>query len=272
MSLKTMAGSGMSMLLLLSAPSPARAVQIVPVPEQSRQWDLPPHVHFDMLLHEVLWDIAIIGLLLALLAICFLFAYRRRSPDEVGRLQKLSPQAALGWLVIPVALFLADDIFLFAKGWELHKQYREVPKNAYEIRVTGAMWSWTYTYPNEVETYGELRVPVGTPILLRMSSEDVVHSHFIQQYRVTEDLMPGRVTYMWFLPDEIGEYVVTCREYCGPGHSMMYGKVMVMAGEDFNAWLVAEGGGGESSAAPEIMTSTAATPAVANAGARGYGR
>lgn len=225
---------------LLFMPTSGSAVQVVPVPEQSRQWDIPPHVHFDELLHEVFWDITIIGVLLALVAAYFLFAYRRKSPEETGKLPRLSPQAAMGWLIIPVALFMADDIFLFAKGWELHKQYREVPRGAYEIKVTGSMWSWTYTYPNEVEAYGELRVPVGTPILLRMSSEDVVHSHFIQKYRVTEDLMPGRVTYMWFLPDEVGEYVVTCREYCGPGHSSMYGKVMVLPREKFDAWLESE--------------------------------
>ena len=235
-----LARAGAAIFSLLFTTFPAHAVQVVPVPEQSRQWSVPPHVQFDELLHEVFWDITIIGVLLAAMAAYFLFVYRRRSPDEVGRLQKLSPQAAMGWLIIPVALFMADDIFLFAKGWELHKQYREVPKGAYEIKVTGAMWSWTYTYPNEVETYGELKVPIGTPILLRMTSEDVVHSHFIQHFRLTEDLMPGRVTYMWFLPDKVGEYVVTCREYCGPGHSMMYGKVVVMAKSEFDAWLESE--------------------------------
>ena len=240
--MKLRAKQGISALILplLCLPATAEAVQVVPVPEQTRQWQHLPHEQFDELLHEVFWDITIIGVLLAAVAAYFLFAYRRRSPEETGSLQRLSPQAAMGWLIIPVALFLADDIFLFAKGWELHKQYREVPKGAYEIKVTGAMWSWTYTYPNEVETYGELKVPVDTPILLRMSSDDVVHSHFIQQYRLTEDLMPGRVTYMWFMPDRIGEYVVTCREYCGPGHSSMYGKVIVMAGDEFNNWLESE--------------------------------
>lgn len=241
MSIRNMGKTGaLALLSLALIPNLAQAVQVVPVPEQSRQWHVPPHVQFDELMHEVFWDITILGALLAAVAAYFLFAYRRKSPDQVGKLQKLSPQAALGWMIIPVALFLADDIFLFAKGWELHKQYREVPKGAYEIKVTGAMWSWTYTYPNEVEAYGELRVPANTPILLRMSSEDVIHSHFIHQYRVTEDLMPGRVTYMWFMPDEIGEFVVTCREYCGPGHSGMYGKVIVMAKDDFDSWLSSE--------------------------------
>ncbi|MDT8375943.1 MAG: cytochrome c oxidase subunit II [Mariprofundaceae bacterium] len=271
MSIQARTGSMALMLLSLPLiPRPAQAVQVVPVPGQSRQWDVPPHVHFDELLHEVFWDITIIGVLMAVVAAYFLFAYRRRFPDEVGRLQKLSPQAALGWMIIPVALFMADDIYLFAKGWELHKQYREVPENAYEIRVTGAMWSWTYTYPNEVETYGELKVPAETPILLRMSSEDVVHSHFIQQYRVTEDLMPGRVTYMWFMPDKVGEYVVTCREYCGAGHSSMYGKVIVMAREEFNAWLESEAAA--ISASATVASAQQVVSPAADVSARDFGR
>ena len=270
MSIRTIGKAGiLALLSLLLIPCRAGAVQVVPVPEQSRQWHVPPHIQFDELLHEVFWDITILGGLMAVVAAYFLFAYRRRSPDQVGTLQKLSPQAALGWMIIPVALFLADDIFLFAKGWELHKQYREVPKGAYEIKVTGAMWSWTYTYPNEAETYGELRVPANTPILLRMSSDDVIHSHFIHQYRVTEDLMPGRVTYMWFMPDEIGEFVVTCREYCGSGHSSMFGKVIVMARDDFDSWLSSESA---AISAPTTVASAQLTHFTLNTETKGNGR
>jgi cytochrome c oxidase subunit 2 len=166
-----------------------------------------------------------------------MFAYRRKSVDQVGKQPKLSTQAMLGWLIIPSALFLADDIFLFAKAWDLHDNYRKVPANAYEIKVTGSLWSWTYEYPNGVTSSNELVVPVGGPVLLRMTSTDVIHSHYMNRYRVTEDVVPGRVTYQWFLPDEVGESVVTCREYCGMLHSGMYGKIKVVDKQEFDTWM-----------------------------------
>jgi len=207
------------------------------VPQQTRDFDLTPHAHYDMVLHEVFVDLAIICVLFSIVIIYFLIAYRRKSADDVGKMPKLSTQAKLGWLIIPSALFMADDIFLFAKAWDLHDNYRKVPTSAYEIKVTGSLWSWSYEYPNGVTTNNELVVAVGTPVLLRMTSTDVLHSHYLNKYRVTEDVMPGRVTYQWFMPDELGESVVTCREYCGMLHSGMYGKVKVLEKNDFEGWL-----------------------------------
>ena len=207
------------------------------VPERVREFGMTPHDHYDLVLYEVFVDLAIIGIIFALVTLYFMFAYRRKSPDEVGRQPKLSTQAMLGWLIIPSALFLADDIFLFAKAWDLHDNYRKVPANAYEVKVTGSLWSWNYEYPNGVSIDNELVVEQGKPVLLRMTSDDVIHSHYLNRYRVTEDLMPGRVTYQWFMPDELGESVVTCREYCGLLHSNMYGTVRVLATDDFNAWM-----------------------------------
>ena len=149
----------------------------------------------------------------------------------------------LGWLVIPVAVFLADDLYLFAKGMELHNHYRNnIPTEANEVKVTASLWNWNYNYGNDVETDGELIVPVGKPVLLRMISDDALHSHYMKKYRVTEDVMPGRITYQWFMPDTIGESVVTCREYCGEGHSNMYGVVKVLSQADYDEWYAEEAG------------------------------
>ncbi|MDX8376699.1 MAG: cytochrome c oxidase subunit II [Mariprofundales bacterium] len=213
----------------------------------TREYDITPHEHWEEVFHEVMLDITVIGVIFAVIAAYFAVAYTRKSPDEVGESVELSPQATLGWVLIPVFLFMADDFYLFAAGWDLHNHYREVPADAYEVKVTGAMWSWTYGYGDngeDVESYDGLVVPVATPILLRMTSEDVIHSHFMRHFHVTEDMMPGRLTYQWFYPDEVGEYIVSCREYCGNGHSNMYTKVIVKTKADFNAWIENEGGEG----------------------------
>lgn len=226
-----------AMVALSTLPMLPSIASAADVPVRGREFEMTPHAHFDEVLHEVFVDLTVIGVIFTIVALWLLIAYKRKSPDENGQSPKLSSQAKIGWLIIPAALFVADDMFLFAKAWDLHDNYRKVPEQSYEIKVTGSLWSWSYEYPNGVTTQNELIVAKGTPVLLRMTSMDVVHSHYMNKYRVTEDLMPGRVTYEWFMPDEVGESVVTCREYCGVLHSGMYGKVKVVEQAEFDSWL-----------------------------------
>ena len=192
------------------------------------------------LFNEMLVDITVIGVIFAAVTIYFLIRYRRRHSGQEGNPPKLSVAAAVGWALIPAFIFMADDLYLAAEGWTLYNDYRTVPENAYEIKLEGAMWSWNFKYPEGVETINELRVPAGTPILVRMTSRDVVHSFFLPDFKVKEDLMPGRVTYLWFYPKEPGEHLITCAEYCGVIHSSMMGTVIAMPQDEFNKWIEAE--------------------------------
>ena len=191
---------------------------------------------WDRLWHEVIVDITILGLLFAAVAAYFIIRYRRRDPGQVGSAPKLTAALAVGWAIIPAFVFMADDFFLAANGWQLWNNYREVPANRIEIQLESGMYSWDYTYPNGVRAQNELRVPAKKPVLLRMTSRDTIHSHFIPDFRVKEDAMPGRVTYLWFYPREPGEHIVTCAEYCGIMHSYMVGKIVVMPEAEFTAW------------------------------------
>lgn len=195
---------------------------------------------FDDLWYEVMVDITIIGAIFAFILVYFMIKYRRRSSDDEGSQKPMTVLSAIGWSVIPIFLFIADDLYMAAKGWELYNDYRNVPENSMEIKLESAMWSWDYTYPNGVKSYNELRVPAGTPIVLRMTSRDTLHSHYIPDFRIKEDSMPGRVTYLWFHPKEPGEHVVTCAEYCGILHSRMAGKIIAMPEDEFTAWYKAE--------------------------------
>jgi len=210
------------------------------VASRSNYEGLTPQAHWEELWTEVMWDITIIGAAYVLVAVVFFFSFKSKSEDAVGASPKLSLQAVIGWVVIPSMLFLGDDLFLYMKAYELHNQMREVPANAQEIKVTASMWNWNYDYGNGVDADMELRVPVGKPVVLRMTSDDVVHSHYLDTFHVTEDVMPGRITWEWFMPDKIGETVITCREYCGENHSKMYGKLIVMSQQNYDAWMAEE--------------------------------
>jgi cytochrome c oxidase subunit 2 len=200
-----------------------------------------PAAGWNHLWNEVIIDITVIGVIFALVMAYFLIRYRRRPGDpEVGNAPRLSPAAAVAWIVIPVFVFLSDDLFVAANGWVLWNNYRDVPADRIEVQLESGMYSWDYTYPNGVRTQNELRVPAGKAVMLRMTSRDTLHSHWIPDYRVKEDSMPGRVTYLWFYPDKPGEHVVTCGAYCGVMHSYMAGRLIVMPEDEFNTWLAQE--------------------------------
>ena len=199
-----------------------------------------PAPGFDALWRTVMIDITVMGLIFAAVTLWFMYRYRRKHEDQVGDGPRFSPAMALGWALIPAFVFMADDFYLAAKGWQLWNKYRDVPADRMEIKLESGMYSWDYTYPNGVQTQNKLRVPAGKPIMLRMTSRDTIHSHFLARYRVKEDSMPGRVTYLWFYPKEedIGDMdnLVTCTEFCGIMHSYMVGRVVVMAPDEFEQW------------------------------------
>lgn len=196
-----------------------------------------PARDWDKLWHEVIVDITIIGILFAIVTAWFIWQARRRPGNEVGASPKLSPASAVGWVVIPVFVFLSIDLYTAANGWVLWNTYRDVPANRLEVKLESGMYSWDYTYPNGVRTQNELIVPAGTPVVLRMTSRDTLHSHYIPDFRVKEDSMPGRITYLWFNPVKPGEHVVTCAEFCGVMHGYMAGRVIVKAPEEYAAWM-----------------------------------
>ncbi|MBF0628768.1 MAG: cytochrome c oxidase subunit II [Magnetococcales bacterium] len=204
-----------------------------------------PAASWNTLWHHVLLDLFIIGIIFLAAGLYWVWKYRATRPNQIGEGPKLSKIAAISFAVVPSFLFMADDFFLAAKGWTVWNEYRNVPRNAMEVKVTGSMWSWNFEYENGVTTSfvvdskeGEgLVVPLGKPVVLRMTSTDVVHSFFLPDYRVKEDLMPGRVTYLWFNPSKTGETLATCAEFCGNRHSFMWTKVKVVPQAEFDVWV-----------------------------------
>jgi cytochrome c oxidase subunit II len=186
--------------------------------------------------NEVLWDLWIVGGIFAVVAVYLLIRYRAKSADDVGTAKPLSLGLALAWTLVPAAIFMADDFLLAAKGWTLWNIQRTVPKGALEVNVTGSQWSFEYDYGNGI-TDSELTVPVGKPIVLRMTSNDVIHSFGLNEYRLKEDMMPGRITYIWFYPDKPLETKVVCVEFCGNSHSEMTNAVRAVPQDEYDAWM-----------------------------------
>lgn len=188
-----------------------------------------PAPGYDHLWYEALVDITVIGVICALIITWFLFAYRRKNPDDVGKGPTFTTAQMFGWAIIPAFTFMADDFFLALKGWDLWNVYRTMPENATEVKLEASMWNWNFTYDNGYTSDNILIVEEGTPVVMKMRATDVLHAMYVYTYRVKEDTMPGRTTRMWFYPKVQGIYNITCTEYCGDGHSRMFGWVRVVS-------------------------------------------
>ena len=93
---------------------------------------------------------------------------------------------------------------------------------------------------DDLVTVNQLHVPVDRPVLVRLTSKDVIHSFGLNEMRVKQDAIPGMEIPVWFIPTRIGEYEITCSQLCGLGHYRMRGFLNVQSDTDFRNWLAEE--------------------------------
>jgi len=163
----------------------------------------------------------------------FSVKYRRKHKDEVGHPIHGSLMLEITWSVIP--LLIAMSVFVF--GTAAFFSAYDPPTGAMEIYVVGKQWMWKIQHPEGNREINELHVPVGQPVRLTMTTEDVLHSFFVPAFRIKKDVVPGLYTTLWFQATKVGDYHLFCAEYCGNQHSGMIGKVHVMEAADYEAWL-----------------------------------
>jgi cytochrome c oxidase subunit II len=168
--------------------------------------------------------------------IYFVYKYRRRSAnDKTPRITHNNFLEFL-WSFIPLVLFMV----IFAWGWKVYHELREMPKDGMEIHVFGKQWAWEIQYKSGVATSNLIVVPVDTDIKLIMTSKDVLHSFYVPSFRIKQDVVPGRYTTLWFKSNKLGEFHIFCAEYCGTSHSGMLGTIKVVPREDYDKWLEEE--------------------------------
>lgn len=106
------------------------------------------------------------------------------------------------------------------------------------IEVVGHQWWWEVNYQNpQLETANEIHIPVGKPVLLKLTSKDVVHSFWVPELHGKMDLIPGRVNTFWIQADEPGQFTGECAEYCGLQHAKMLFVVVAEPQEEYDAWV-----------------------------------
>ncbi len=183
---------------------------------------------------------AFFSLLIAVSIFFLAFKYRRTPENLVGKREKAGLLLEITWSVIPFGIMLV----MFGWGAKVFFTAQRPPENAVEYYVTGKQWMWKFQHPEGRREINTLHVPLGQPIKLIMTSEDVIHSFFVPAFRAKMDVLPGRYTHYWFEATKPGTYRLFCAEYCGAEHSLMGGSIVVLEPREYEAWLAGEPVGG----------------------------
>ncbi len=177
---------------------------------------------------SVFFTVAIVAVIL-----WFAIRYQRRADSDRPEATRDGKLLEILGSVIPFLLVMT----IFFWGAKLYFDARIPPKDAIEVLVTGKQWMWKLQHPNGKREINDLHVPVGVPVKLTMTSEDVIHSFYLPAFRKKMDVVPGKYTQMWFQAEEEGVYHIFCAEYCGTEHSLMVGKLYVVSPAAYEAWL-----------------------------------
>ena len=187
----------------------------------------------DELLYFLVIVCGSVGLLVAACIIYFSVRYRRRPGAATPSEMRGNWTLEIFWSATPLAIFFV----IFVWGAVVYFAAYRAPDHSAVVYVVGKQWMWKFQHPEGQREINELHVPVGQPIKLLMTSEDVIHSFFVPAFRIHMDVLPGRYTTVWFQPTQVGTYHLFCSQYCGADHAGMIGRVVVMEPSDYQRWL-----------------------------------
>ena len=231
--------SGLS--LSLRPPAVVRIASIFPLrpPDASTIASDVDHLYFFLTAMTLFFTALIFSLI-----VFFMIKYRRRSEHDIPEAVQTSTALEVTWTLIPTAICAV----LFVWSSSLYFRNSRPPNASMEIFVVGKQWMWHLQHPEGPREINELHVPLGVPVKLTMTSEDVIHDFSVPAFRIKKDVLPGRYVTIWFNATQTGTYHFFCTQYCGVGHDVMGGWLYVMSQSDYAQWLTG-GTKGESMAA-----------------------
>jgi cytochrome c oxidase subunit 2 len=214
-------------------------------------------VHWLMLVMFVGWGIYFVFVL---------FRFRRGAnptASYVGAKGKISKGTEVAVAVIEVLLL----VFYAIPAWAKRVRAFPAESEAVVVRVVGEQFSWNVHYPGRDRTFGrtdiklvtsdnplgldrtdgaakddittinQLNLPVDRPVLVHLSSKDVIHSFGLFEMRVKQDAVPGMQIPVWFIPNLVGNYEISCSQLCGLGHFRMRGFLTIQSQADYDKWF-----------------------------------
>ena len=212
------------------------------------------------------WNMFLIALFFSLVMVFMLYAvivFRRRGDDESeGEHFEGNSILEIVWTVIPLIIV----IFLAILGVTTLNEITQAQDNELVVNVEGFQWGWTFSYPENGDIISaEMVLPVNRPARMEMTSKDVIHSFWVPEFRVKQDLVPGHVTVVRFTPNEVGDYALRCAEICGLSHWNMLANVRVVEQEEYDAWISEKTAGSSPVLADAMADASAVDVSIADA-------
>nr|WP_247509190.1 cytochrome c oxidase subunit II [Bradyrhizobium sp. 157] len=155
--------------------------------------------------------------------------------------QALARESTVIWLGIAFPAVTLTVLLVY--GVWVTRSHLNLPQggNTISIEVVGEQWWWRVMYhaPTgpQIASANEIRIPVGSPVTLKLRAADVIHSFWVPSLGGKVDMIPGRTTQLQLTVDRPGVYRGQCAEYCGGPHALMAMDVIAMSSSDYAAWF-----------------------------------
>ena len=180
-----------------------------------------------------------------------------------GAKGKISKGTEVAVAVIEIVLL----VFYAIPAWATRVKAFPAESEAVVVRVVAEQFAWNMHYPgpdgrfgrtdiklitsdnplgldradaaakDDIATINQLNLPVDRPVLVHLSSKDVIHSFGLFEMRVKQDAIPGMQIPVWFIPNRVGEYEISCSQLCGLGHFRMRGFLTIQTAADYDKWF-----------------------------------
>lgn len=212
-------------------------------------WWFPPDISahgrtIDDLFFFILWLTGVVFVITEGALFYFMWKYNTKNNAAPVKFSHGSHTLEVVWTILPAVTLLFIAIYQM-DAWAAAKMRK--PDMAPTAEITGRQFNWDVRYPGPdgvlgtpddlVCTDGDVHLPVGEEILLTITSQDVLHSFFLPNMRMKQDVVPGMDQSMWFRATETGEFDIVCAELCGWGHYKMKGRLTVQSRDAFDKWL-----------------------------------
>lgn len=256
--------TGIALMSLLALLSPAHA-EI----RQTSVWWLPRNVNMfgheiDFIFYLILWLTGVTAVAVFSVMIYFLVKYRAR-PGVPAIHSHGNNTLEVIWTTIPVFIFLALAIYGNEQWTQM--RLRTPPADALPVAVVGEQFGWNVRYPgpdgklakmvaakvgkdnpfgvdpadpdgmDDFTTYNDIVFPLNRPVRLYLSSKDVIHAFYVPEFRLYQDMVPGRVyDFVWLKAEATGNFQLACNQLCGQGHYKMFGKLSVVGESAYQDW------------------------------------
>jgi cytochrome c oxidase subunit 2 len=227
---------------------------LLPFATATPSWGMPVDISVhgwrtDQLINHAL---VIITVLFLIKVIWMLWACMRHGPSHTAHYDHGDSR---GWtnakLAIGGFIFFGVDGYLFANSTlDLSNHYwnyaeLEQDPRTLKVEINAHQWAWDvrqagpdaeFDTSDDIVTLNELYVPVDTPILMQLGAAEVVHSLYIPNVRVKQDIVPGNITMARFEATETGTFEFGCAQHCGAFHYKMRGRLNVLSQAEYRAW------------------------------------